>query len=320
MDTSGSIRSSGKHGKAGFRPTSIEPALLATAKQFLESFLTTNQGFMDLRIRQHLHPDKAEQVLDKQTYYVLANEQKFEPGFLCIMKGHPIVFLQSRLQYGFSLRLRCHPSLYQKGAVFIGTMDTIQASLRLEDVWQLNGVSLLKEPFSKRYEQLSHFFKDLFVQDAKLSNCTLVPAEFHALSEVQELVESNSYASLDFLPEQGGRKRWNLPLTVPPSQSQPSKTPMKPATKPQPAPVQPPPPSTAKFTEAIARRVQGMPDTYSLTSKTNMDLGRAAVQTSGISILLRNEFTSKKIESVVVSIQWNEEFQRYKITGLVTSS
>ncbi len=317
MDTSGSIRSSGKHGKAGFRPIPIEPALLATAKQFLESFLTSPQGFVDMRIRQHLHEDKMDQVFDKkQTYYVLANEQKFEPGFLCIMKGHPIVFLQSRLQYGFSLRLRCHPSLYQKGAVFIGTMDTVQACLRLEDVWQLNGVSLLREPFSKRYEQLQTFFKDFFVQDTKLSNCSLVPAEFHALSTVQSLVESSNYVSLDLIPEQG-RKRWNLPLLVHPR-------PGMAAEKPKPKPLQKPvvmeekqeKPSTT-FTEAIAKRVQGMPDTYALTSKTNLDLGRAAVQTSGISILLRNEFTSKKVESVVVTIQWNEEFQRYKITGLV---
>lgn len=318
MDTSGSIRSSGKHGKAGFRPTPIEPALLATAKQFLESFLTFPQGFVDMRIRQHLHEDKMDQVLDKkQTYYVLANEQKFEPGFLCIMKGHPIVFLQSRLQYGFSLRLRCHPSLYQKGAVFIGTMDTVQASLRLEDVWQLNGVSLLREPFSKRYEQLQIFFKDFFVQDTKLSNCSLVPAEFHSLSAVQSLVESSNYVSLDFIPEQG-RKRWNLPLLVHPR-------PVMAVEKPKPKQKQNPSIQTEEkqekptttFTEAIAKRVQGMPDTYALTSKTNLDLGRAAVQTSGISILLRNEFTSKKLDSVVVSIQWNEEFQRYKITGLV---
>jgi hypothetical protein len=72
-----------------------------------------------------------------------------------------------------------------------------------------------------------------------------------------------------------------------------------------------------KYTEAIARKIAGMPDTYSLQSKTNLDLGRGAVQTSGLSMLLRSEFTSRKRESVSVSIQWYEEFQRYKITGIL---
>jgi hypothetical protein len=78
-------------------------------------------------------------------------------------------------------------------------------------------------------------------------------------------------------------------------------------------------PSTTdtKYTEAFARKIVGMPDTYQLQSKTNLDLGRAAVQTAGVSILLRNEFTSKKRESVPVSLQWYEEFQRYKITGVL---
>ena len=60
-----------------------------------------------------------------------------------------------------------------------------------------------------------------------------------------------------------------------------------------------------------------MPDTYALQSKTNIELGRAAVQTAGVSMLLRNEFVSKKKESVSVSIQWYEEFQRYKIIGVL---
>jgi hypothetical protein len=72
-------------------------------------------------------------------------------------------------------------------------------------------------------------------------------------------------------------------------------------------------------TEAIARKIVGMPDTYALQSKTNLDLGRGAVQTSGISMLLRDEFTSKKKESVPVAILWNDEFKRYKITGLLDS-
>lgn len=324
MDTSGSIKASGIRGTS-FRPTPIQPALLATAKQFLENFQ------FDTRIRQLLHEDKLEQSVGKHKYYILGNEQKYEPGFLCVMKGQPVMFLSSRLQYGYALRMRLHASLYQKEALFIGTLDTIYATFRLEDVWYMNGQSLYQEPFSKRYDTLQTFVNTMFAQDKQLSGFTLEVAKLSPLADLRKIVESKEFYSIDFVAEHGGRRRWHLPLAFTHEQKKiadapfnakgPEKTLVEaaiPAAKEEPKP-KPKPVSvqTEKHTEAIARKIVGMPDTYSLQSKTNLDLGRAAVQTSGVSMLLREEFTSKKRESVGVTIQWYEEFQRYKITGLL---
>lgn len=316
MDTSGSIKGSGIRGSS-FKPTQAQPALLATAKQFLESFQ------FDTRVRQLLHEDKLEQSVGKHKYYILGNEQKYEPGFLCIMKGHPIVFLSSRFQYGYVLRMRVHASLYQKQALFIGTLDTVYANFRLEDVWYLNGVPLYKEPFSKRYESLQTFFHTMFVQDKHLSGFTVEVAKVSALSDLRRIVDSKEFYSVDFVPEHGGRRRWHLPLSfthqqvkledAPFQEKGPEKTVMEKVIHVS----APAPAEQTKHTEAIARKIVGMPDTYALQSKTNLDLGRAAVQTSGISMLLRNEFVSKKRDSVPVSIQWYEEFQRYKIIGIL---
>lgn len=320
MDTSGSIKGSGIRGTS-FRPTQAEQSLLDAAKQFLESFQ------FDTRVRQLLHEDKLEQSVGKHKYYILGNEQKYEPGFLCIMKGHPIVFLSSRFQYGYVLRMRVHASLYQKQALFIGTLDTVYATFRLEDVWYLNGVALYREPFSKRYESLQTFYNTMFVQDKHLSGFSVEVAKLSALSDLRKIVNSKEFYSVDFVPEHGGRRRWHLPLSfthqqvkaedAPFQEKGPEKTVME---KVIPAGSAKPNQTTntdTKHTEAIARKIVGMPDTYALQSKTNLDLGRAAVQTAGISMLLRNEFTAKKKESVAVSIQWYEEFQRYKITGLL---
>jgi hypothetical protein len=104
MDTNGSIRASGLRGTS-FRPQQVQPVLLETAKQFLENLQ------VDTRIKQILHEDKLEQSVGKHKYYILGNEQKYEPGFLCIMQGHPIVFLSSRFQYAYALRMRVHASL-----------------------------------------------------------------------------------------------------------------------------------------------------------------------------------------------------------------
>lgn len=315
MDTSGSIKGSGLRGSS-FRPTQIEPVLLATAKQFLENFQ------YDTRVRQLLHEDKLENSVGKHKYYVLGNEQKYEPGFLCIMKGHPVVFLSSRFQYGYALRMRLHASLYQKQALFIGTLDTVYATFRLEDVWYMNGVEYFKEPFSKRYDALQTFLSTLFVQDKHLSGFTVELAKLSALSDLRKIVDSKEFYSVDFVPEHGGRRRWHLPLAftqqqvkiadAPFQEKGPEKTVMEKV-----IPAQQSTNTDKKYTEAIARKIVGMPDTYALQSTTNLDLGRAAVQTAGISMLLRNEFTSQKKDSVRVSIHWYEEFQRYKITGLL---
>ena len=319
MDTNGSIKASGLRGTS-FRPTPIEPALLVTAKQFLENLQC------DTRVRQLLYEDKLEQSVGKHKYYVLGNEQKYEPGFLCVMQGHPIVFLHGRFHYGYALRMRLHASLYQKQALFIGTLDTVYGVFRLEDVWYMNGTSYYNEPFSKRYDTLQTFFNTMFVQDNHLSGFTVERAKLSPLSDLRKIVESKEFYSVDFVPEHGGRRRWHLPLAFTHEQKKiadapfnakgPEKTLVEkviPVVLPPTVPVM----LDTKHTEAIARKIVGMPDTYSLQSKTNIELGRGAVQTSGLSMLLRNEFTGKKKDAVEVSIQWYEEFQRYKITGIL---
>ena len=316
MEASGTIKSSTKHG-ASFRPTNTEPALLATAKQFLESFQ------MDTRIRQLLREEKLAESVGKHKYYVLGHEQKYEPGFLLIMKGQPVVFLSGRLQYAFTLRMRLHASLYQNEAILLGTLDTVYATFRLEDVWYLNGKVTYTDPFSKRYASLQSFMTTLFVQDTRLSGFTVELAKVHPLSDLRKLVESKEFYSVDFIPEHATRRRWHLPLAFTHQQKEITIAPFN-AKGPEKTLVEKVIPiqeetqeSKEKHTEAIARKIVGMPDTYALQSKTNVDLGRGAVQTSGISMLLHSEFTSKKKESVAVSIQWYEEFQRYKITGIL---
>lgn len=310
MEPGGSIKSSSKHGSS-FRPTQIEPALLATAKQFLESFQ------IDTRIRQTLYEDKVEQSVGKHKYYILGHEQKYEPGFLLVMKGHPIVFLSGRLQYGYALRMRLHASMYQQQAIFIGTLDTVFATFRLEDVWYLNSKLLYKEPYSVRYDMLQAFLATMFVQDKQLSGFTVELCKLSPLSDLRKIVDSKEFYSLDFIAEHGGRRRWHLPLSftqqsvkrtdAPFQEKGPEKTTAELVIPVKVEPVK----------EAIARKIIGMPDTYALQSLSNVDLGRAAVQTAGVSMLLRNAFTEKKQESVRVSVQWYEEFKRYKITGLV---
>jgi len=301
----GSIRSSQKAPRTSFRPSSIDPALLELAKQFLESFQ------FDMRIRQILHQEKMDQALSKHTYYVLGNEQRFEPGFIICMRDKPIVFLNSRLSYGFSLRMRIHSSLYEEGSIFIGTLDTVHGILRVEDAILYCGKAVVMNPYSKRYSILKDFYTNAFVQDTRLSSMRVLLAEPKPLATFRDAVESNQFHSIDLIPEQGGRRRWHVPLVIYQQQQLPQKptaTELLAYNLSTEAKV-----TEAKTTEtsAIAKKVAGLPDTFDLFVK-GKSIGRAAVQNAEISLKMRAEGT----KDIPVSIEWDEEFLRYKIIGL----
>lgn len=299
-----SIKASGNRGNHKFRAIPIEQALLEKAKHFLESYQ------FDLRIRQHLQVDKMEQSIGKHKYYILGHEQKFEPGYILVMKGQPVVFLQNRLQFGFTLRLRLHSSLYQNQAIFIGTLDTFQSSLRLEDVLLYDGKSLLEEPFSKRYATLQTFFETAFVQDTRLSNLTVALAEYQPLSNLKDLIESELYHTLDFVPEQPKRRR--LFIQTRREGREAPKTSSKPVV--QLPKVEVKAVSKEERTVAMAYKIKGMPDTYDLKDEEGNSLGKGAVQTTECSLLLRQAIQQ---EGKKVKVAWSEEFERYKIIGLL---
>jgi hypothetical protein len=312
----------GKDGIQRFHVKHIEPAVLEQAKQFLESYL------FDLRIRQMLPVEKIDAVCSREKLFILANEQRFEPGFLVFMKNQVPLFLQNRLQYGFALRMRVQPSLYEQGTIMIATMDTVHTTLRIEDVCVYAGQNLTRSSFRERFAKLQQFFQTSFVADEKLSGCSIVSAEIRSLSEFQDLVGTRQYHSLDLIPEQGGRRRWHIPL-VPRTQDGVSRN--IETKKEADSFVQNQPTmqkdisendkihdtSDEKATEGWASKVVGSPDTMDLTSHNGQSLGRAAVQSAELSISLRKAFQGKPAGTKLhVRLGWLADFGRYEIIGL----
>lgn len=300
----------GKDGIQRFHVKHIEPAVLEQAKQFLESYRN------DLRIRQMLHNDKVESVCSRETLFVLPNEQRFEPGFLVFMKGQPPLFLQGRLTFGFALRMRVVPSLYEQGAVFIGTMDTVHTTLRLEDIFVYAGESLHRLTYQQRFAKLQQFFKSAFVADDRLSGCSIVCAEPQSLSCLQDLVESGQYHSIDLIPDQAGRRRWHVPLmattkVIEPSLMEETSTHVA---KEDTAIIE----TSEKATEGFASKITGLPDTMDLTSTLGATLGRAAIQSAELSMSLRKAFQGEPAGTkLAVRLAWSTDFGRYEIVGLL---
>lgn len=300
MDTQGSVRGSLKGKKSLFQPQTVKPVVLETAKQFLENLS------LDSRIRQPLYPEKMEQSIGKHKYYLLGHEQKSEPGFLLLMKGYPVLFVDTRFHHAITLRLRLSASLYQSNSVFIATLDSLFGMLQLEDVWILEGKSCVHEPYSSRIQHLERFYTSSFVQDKRLSGLTVHLPEIFPLSSLRTLVESGNYTSIDFVPEQGGRRRLFVSLMAKPKREKP-----EPTVEPEPVPVAEPLTATVAF----ASKIKGLPDVYELVDEKGAPLGKAAVQTTEMSTQLRQQFTASN-QSVKVQIQWYEEFGKYKIIGL----
>jgi hypothetical protein len=67
---------------------------------------------------------------------------------------------------------------------------------------------------------------------------------------------------------------------------------------------------------AIAKNIQGLPDTYDLFSYDKVHIGEGAIQSDQLSAEVRGAI--KKNSSLPVFVEWNEEFECYEITGVPT--
>lgn len=270
-----------------------------------------SQLFDDIRIRQHLILEKAETPLRKGIFYLLGYESRAEPGFLCFLpdSGGACVFVNGRLSEVHPLRLRYNKSVAEKGTVLVASLDRNAGMLQLEDIWLDCGENLRRRPFSERWKRLQQFAGNQLVQDKKLSGFEMQLAKFRSLEELQTMVESQDFRGIDFIPEQGEKRRFFLPLGGSGSGSG----------RPRPERLQQqqqPKTITEELPESIkrawAQRVVGMPDTYELFDQAGKNIGRAAVQNLSLSLQLRKE-TKPRFQ---VETSWHPDFLCYEIVGL----
>ena len=93
-------------------------------------------------IRQRLDPERMKPVLKKGVFYVIENEGRAEPGFLVFLPKQAPIFLQTKTKSAppCTLRMRVSPIVSEGGGtILIATLDLIQHSLRVVDVWMWKG-------------------------------------------------------------------------------------------------------------------------------------------------------------------------------------
>ena len=286
------------------QPKRVPPALLDTAKRVLERSAPSGS------IRHSLQIDKSESFFSTEKMTLIANEGRTEPGYICFFPQQPVMFISGRQDQGVFLRLRVDSSLFQ-GTIFIGTLDG--GSLVLEDCLSWRGKSFIDQPFSKRYAQLHTFFHTLCVRDERISGVKLSLAKLYPLSALGDLVQKDEFWSVDFVPEVARRRRFFMRLhggAVPSTQQKIQQQTFQPTTAAAPVTEVP------KTLVAIAKNIQGLPDTYDLFSYDKVHIGEGAIQSDQMSTDVR--VAIKKNPSLPVFVEWNEEFECYEITGVPT--
>lgn len=287
------------------QPKRVPPALLDTAKRVLERSAPSGS------IRHSLQIDKSESFFSTEKMTLIANEGRTEPGYICFFPQQPVMFISGRQDQGVFLRLRVDSSLFQ-GTIFIGTLDG--GSLVLEDCLSWRGKSFVDQPFSKRYAQLHTFFHTLCVRDERISGVKLSLAKLYPLSALADLVQKDEFWSVDFVPEVARRRRFFMRLhgtgtSVQIKTNSVHEKSFQPLTTV--AVIEAP-----KTLVAIAKNIQGLPDTYDLFSYDKIHIGEGAIQSDQMSTDVR--VAIKKNPSLPVFVEWNEEFECYEITGVPT--
>jgi len=285
-------------------------------------------------IRQRLDVERMKQPLQKGLFYVIENDGVAEPGFLVFLPGQAPVFLQTKLKSAppCTLRMRVSPTMGDGGgSILIATLDLIQHTLRIEDVWMWKGEALYDtSPFSKRRAHLKEFVERCWIPDARLmggiQTTILNPRSVRAYLDAP----ATSVTTVEFIPEMAGRRRMWWGAACPPAPSQGEKVSVAAvaatnnlsqgvaACSPQVntnTTIQSPPKTIDKdFTRAIAKPVDKMPDVYDLCDEAGTIVGQGSVQQFSLSQTLRARQTP---EGLLVAVRWREEFGGYEITGLV---
>ena len=281
------------------QPKRVPPALLDTAKRVLERSVPSGS------IRHSLQIDKSESFFSTEKMTLIANEGRTEPGYVCFFPQQPVMFISGRQDQGVFLRLRVDSSLFQ-GTIFIGTLDG--STLVLEDCLSWRGKSFVDQPFSKRYAQVHTFFHTLCGRDERISGVKLSLAKLYSLSALADLVQKDEFWSVDFVPEVARRRRFFMRLHgAAPSVKQQQQQTFQPTTVAAPI-------AMLKTLVAIAKNIQGLPDTYDLFSYDKVHIGEGAIQSDQLSAEVLGAI--KKNPSLPVFVEWNEEFECYEITGV----
>ena len=284
MDASASIRSSYKPGQSvqflGTKPAAHE-ALQKLVNNCLEG----------LRIYQPYQGEKANAILSRNPFYALVHPNPIETGFLVFSPRHAPVFLHESGRRSWIIRMRLSSKMHANTAIFAASLDKGDGFLWLEDVLAWEGDAIQRSmKFTERRKILKSFLEHHWMPDARCAGGLQVRiANYQKLEDLKNYTDETSWWAIDFCPESPDKRRFRLKA------------------------------AGGRFSSLVAevKAVSGLPDVYELWSAEDICVGRAAIQELALSKTIR-EATSK--EKVYAEVEWNRNFEKFRITKLVSSA
>jgi hypothetical protein len=288
-----------------------------TLQQKAIDFLNSTK--LDLVIQQRLSADKAETPLKKGTFFIQTYGSKCEPGFLVFLHDSVPVFVKYNLSKKerqatngqplcYILRMRTSAKV-NEGSVFVASIDTINHKLYLEDIyiWCKQNIFNSKT-FLERRAYIKEFVETHWIPDVRLLGGIMVEIiQPHPLIFFESLLSSKDFMKVNFIPNSPGRRRFTLNLNEVEAKIDSSayygRVTKEVFVKQN---------EVSRYSTAKAIRVPILPDVYDLYNN-GISLGHGAIQNLSLSKLLKE----KNDLELHVKINYNEDFKRYEIVGLI---
>lgn len=258
--------------------------------------------FLNERVEIHMPFHKAKSTFSEGIVWLWPKFDKRPVGYLIFIEGFaPCIWYPER-QEGMTFRWLLPPNFCNNGpTVCLANILAGESTLQIEDIIIYEGKDLWSTTkFSNRWNKLSEFWHRLPADQPLLAfkpqivkPITLEDWHLHYDPSIYWIIQPDHYKS----------PRWFWKDTV---------TTIK-TTKFI-------PPTLKRGTEVLttlcalckAYTKLALPDTYSLFSQDNINIGIAAINSLDLSIELR-KLIANKPEGFVVEVKWNPDFNKYQI-------
>jgi hypothetical protein len=264
--------------------------------------------FLNDRVEIHMPFGRAKNTFSSGSVWLWPKFDKRPVGYLIFIEGFaPCIWYPER-QEGMTFRWLLPPNFSQKGAtVCFANILAGESVLQIEDIVVCDGKDLWSHvTFSERWNKLRDFwnslppdqpllaFKPRVVKPIKLSDWPL-----HYNPAIYWTIQPDHYKQ--------PRWYWKDTVTVPEFKA---KEFIAPVLKRGAEIVNILCAFCAPYTKTV------LPDTYSLFSQENVNLGVASISSLELSLELRKAMTDNP-NGVPVEVKWKEEFNKYQVVRIM---
>ena len=263
--------------------------------------------FLNERVEIHMPFARAKPTFSSGTVWIWPKFDKRPVGFLIFMEGFAPCIWYSERQEGMTFRWLLPPNFCQKGAtVCLANILTGESSLQIEDIIISEGKDLWSNlTFEERWGKLRNFWQSLPPDQPLLA---FKPRIVNAIPLNQWSLHYDAAIYWIIQPNHYKQPRWFWKDTV---------------TVPEHKPVEFIAPVIKRGTEILNILVAAiepyskavLPDTYTLLSQENVNLGVASISTLDLSLDIRKAITNKPF--LPVEVKWNESFNKYQVLRIM---